>query len=753
MTPRHRAKPAIPVHVRVALLWHMHQPSYRDPVHGAFVLPWVRLHALRDYLGMVRLLEATPGVHATFNLVPSLLDQVEAYARDEAREGELRVGLLPAAQLTLDERVFALRTLFLMSEPLMAPWPRLRALRDRHGPLLDESVLEARGGAAPARAENEAALRQAAAAFDEQDLRDLQVLSKLAWFDLDWLAHDPIVRALAEKGRGYDEDDKRRLRERELALLRSVLPAYREAAERGRIEIATSPYYHPILPLLADSDAHREAHPDAPLPRRFRHPEDALDQILRARARHAELFGRRPEGLWPSEGSVSDEVMELAARGGVRWLASDEGVLERSLGLSLERNGDGVLGRPELLYVPWVRRTAGGDVRILFRDRTLSDLIGFVYSRWRPEDAAADLLERVRAVGRQWAAARLPGVPLVPIILDGENAWEHFRDGGRVFLAAFYRGLQDDPALEAVTVAEALALTPAREMPRVFAGSWIGADFSVWIGHADDRRAWDALGLARDALAAAPDGLPPDAVARAWEAYRAAAGSDWCWWYGDDRSSANDLDFDRLFRRHLETVYRALEREPPADLQRSFITSRAVPVVDRAPAGPVAPTLDGRIAPADEWTDAGSYRAPQAGSMARGRGGIRGVRFGVGGGFLHLLVETAGSAGTLLASGEVRVDFGAPPALRYRLLARDGGTSVRCERLGEGWQPVPTAARAVAAEVLEAAIPWPEVATGPGPVAFAVGVWQSGAELERHPDGAPIEVRGVEDGREERDRA
>ena len=735
MTSRQRGPAAAPARVRVALVWHMHQPSYRDPVHGAYVLPWVRLHALRDYLGMVRLLDATPGVHATFNLVPSLLDQVETYARDEALEGELRVGLVPAAHLTPDERVFALRTLFLMSEPLLAPWPRLRELRDRRG----------------ARA-SEPELHRAAAAFTDQDFRDLQVLSKLAWFDLDWLAHDPVVRALAEKGQGYDEDDKRRLRGRELALLREILPAYRDAAERGRIEIATSPYYHPILPLLADSDAHREAHPHAPLPRRFRHPDDALDQITRARARHAEVFGRRPDGLWPSEGSVSDEVVDLAARAGVRWLASDEGVLERSLGVPLERHAEGGLGRPDLLYVPWVRRTAAGDVRLLFRDRTLSDLIGFVYSKWRPEDAAADMLERLRAVGKRWTAARLPGVPLVPIILDGENAWEHFADGGRVFLAALYRGLQEDPALEPVTVAEALARTPARELPRVFAGSWIDADFSVWIGHADDRRAWDALGDARDALASPPEGLPAGELARAWEAYRAAAGSDWCWWYGDDRSSANDADFDRLFRRQLEVVYRCLGREPPPDLQRTFITTHAFRVLDHGPSGPVTPTVDGRIAPGHEWAQAGAYRAPQAGSMARGGAGIRALRFGVGADGLCLLVETAGPARELLRSAEIRVDLGAPRTLRYRLTQADAETRVQRERELEGWRAEPTAARAVADEVLEVAIPWSEVAAGTGPVAFAVSVWQSGAELERHPDGARIEVEDLPAG-EERDRA
>jgi alpha-amylase/alpha-mannosidase (GH57 family) len=721
MRKKSRAQP-VP-RVRVALVWHMHQPSYRDPVHGAFLLPWVRLHALRDYLGMLRALEPTPSVHATFNLVPSLLDQLEAYAEDRALEGELRVGLAPPASLSPGEKAFALRTLFLMSDVLMAPWPRLRELREKRGPASDAAALEA-----------------LSALFSDQDFLDLQVLSKLAWFDLDWLAHDPDVRALAGKGRGYDEADKARLRARELALLRAIVPAYSAALERGQVELSTSPYYHPILPLLVDTDAHHEAHPEATVPRRFRHRDDAHDQLSRALARHAALFGRAPDGVWPSEGSVSDEVADLAASTGVRWLASDEGVLERSIGMRLERDEAGLVRRPDVLYVPWVRRTAHGDVRFLFRDRTLSDLIGFAYSRWDPHAAAADLLERIRAIGRHWTAAGLPGAPVVPIILDGENAWEHFPDGGRVFLGAFYRGLADDPALEAVTVGEALASAAARELPRVFAGSWIGADFSVWIGHADDRRAWDALGEARDALAGAWEGASEDGRRTALEAYRAACGSDWCWWYGDDRSSANDADFDRLYRRHLEVVHTAIGLQAPAYLRRSFRTVGPERATWTAPRRPVTPVVDG-IASPGEWDEAGLYSAPQAGSMARGGDGVRAVRFGVDASCLYVLVETGTAASETLSGAEAVLGFGAPETLRYRVAMHAGAAVIRCERRGpHGTEERASAAHAAAGAVLEVAIPLHEIPSGPEASGFHVSVFQSGVEMERHPDGAPLPV-------------
>ena len=322
--------------VRVAFLWHMHQPLYRDPLDGTVILPWVRLHALKDYLGMVRLLDETPSVHVTFNLVPVLVDQVEACARGEADDPHQRASMVPAAEMDEAQRCAALKWLFMAQEQnLIGRHPRFKELLAKRGPRKDEG-----------------ALRAAVLHFSVPDLLDLQVLAKLAWFDLEWQEKDPAVHALAAKGRGFTEADKRVLAEREQALLGEILPAYRRAADRGQVELSATPYYHPILPLLCDTDAHREAHPEAPVPRRFRHPEDALDQIQRAQARHVEAFGRPPAGMWPSEGSVSEEAVLQMARAGLRWTASDEAVLERSLRSTLQRDPAGVAQPVDMLYRP-----------------------------------------------------------------------------------------------------------------------------------------------------------------------------------------------------------------------------------------------------------------------------------------------------------------------------------------------------------------------------------------------------------------
>jgi hypothetical protein len=395
-----------------------------------------------------------------------------------------------------------------------------------------------------------------------------------------------------------------------------------------------------------------------------------------------------------------------------------------------------------MLYRPWVRQTEAGPLTLFFRDRALSDLIGFSYSGMDADHAAQDLLDRLRRIGEQWHREGQRGDPVVPVVLDGENAWEHFREGGRVFLRRLYQGLHEDPGLRAVTMSAAATMGEPRPMPRVFAGSWIHADFSVWIGHADDRRAWELLADARDALSRAESAgsVPMEALARARESYRAACGSDWCWWYGEDHSSENDLEFDRLFRRHLRAIYDALDQEAPEGIAGTLITTRRFEARQSLPAGEVAPRLDGRISPDDEWSAAGVYRAPLAGAMHRTSPSLREVRFATGGERLWLLVEAAGPAAELLAQAEVVLVFPGPAFVRYRFRMGRQGIAVARESA-----PAPsssaTSALAAAETVLEIAIPLAELPVSSDErLTFTVLVVQGEAELERHPETGPLEL-------------
>ena len=553
--------------VRLALLWHMHQPYYEDLATGEHILPWVRLHAIKDYWGMVALLREFPRIRVTFNLVPSLMAQVEAFAADRARDRHLAMGLKPAAELTPDEARWMVANGFHAPyQQMIRPYPRYAELH---------------------------AYRMGRRAFGEGDLRDLQVWHKLAWMDPDLLIGDRRLVALINKDRDYSEGDKAALREVELEVLQRVVPEYRAAGERGQVELATSPFYHPILPLLCDSDAHLRAHPEAARPRaRFQRPEDARMQIERAIRFHEQMFGRRPQGMWPSEGSVSDEAVRLIGDAGLQWIGTDEDILLRSLSVPM---------RPELLYRPY--RIGDRGLAALFRDHALSDRIGFHYKTWEATAAADDFVARVRDAGRRFAAGDGGKDPAtVTVILDGENAWEYYPGGGRPFLRALYGALDRAEDIETVTMAEAAA-GPAQPLPSVFPGSWINADFYIWIGHRDDHRAWDQLSAARAAFDACGGAVDAAARDRALEEILIAEGSDWFWWYGDDHSSDHDADFDELFRRHLRNAYDALGVPAPEELFATNISTGSGP--DRLePSGFVNITLDGRDTSYLEWAGA-----------------------------------------------------------------------------------------------------------------------------------------------------
>jgi alpha-amylase/alpha-mannosidase (GH57 family) len=727
---------------QVALLWHMHQPYYEDLVTREHILPWVRLHALKDYYGMVALLREFPGVKMTFNLVPSLLVQLEAFAANVARDPFLDLSLKPAADLDDRDIDFILENFFhAQRQHMIDVYPRYAEL------------LALRGGTLPTAADR----RAAAGRFTRDELRDLQVWHKLAWIDPLYLDADPRTRRLLSKARGFTEEDKADLRGVELDLLNRVIPEYRAAAARGQIEIAASPFYHPILPLLCDSDIYLRTHPDARRPRtRFVHPDDAADQLVRAVACHDRLFGARPVGLWPSEGSVSDAMVPLAAAAGFTWMATDELILARTLGITFTRDGRGVVEQPERLYTPY---RVGGDgtatITCAFRDHVLSDLIGFTYANWDPETAAHDVVQRLIDAGRHYADRTGGGEALIPIILDGENAWEHFRGGGRPFLRAFYRLLSGHAELRTVTMTEGCG-GPARRLASIFPGSWIDANFYIWIGHADDQRAWSQLADARAALET--PGVDAAGVAAAREEVLIAEGSDWFWWYGDDHSSAHDLEFDDLFRRHLRNAYRHLGKPVPDELYVSNISTSAPSRLQTEPTALLTPVLDGEETSYFEWLGAGTLEvgdpAGAAGTMHRAAEHsslVTLVQFGFGGDRLFVRVDSAQKAIDLLADGrEVSLKFLTPAGVRFSVRHQFG------RLIGTFWdrhdaEPSRPAfwvergaggAAVAAGSVLEMGLPLTELGLSAGaPVSFFVALYTGGGiETERHPAHQPIDL-------------
>ncbi len=598
--------------LRVVFLWHQHQPYYKDLVTGEYRLPWVRLHALKDYYGMVKLLDEFPNIHQTFNLVPSLIAQIQDYVSGAARDPFLEVAARPATDLAPAERRFALQYLFQANlVNLIGRHPRYRELWE----------MFRNAGGTPEKADRY---------FQAQDLTDLQVLSQLAWFDEFFLC-DPDVAALVRKGRNFSLEDQNFVMARERELMARVLPAHAAAARRGEIELSTSPFYHPILPLVCDTNIGAVSTPGLALPQnRFCRPEDAREHLRRGLDLHQQVFGLRPQGVWPSEGSVSEKVFAIAQDLGVKWMATDEEVLGRSLGVSFHRDGSGRLPADAAarLYTVYQFESAQAQMKLLFRDHALSDLIGFVYSGMPPAEAAAHLINSLKQSAQPILEKGIDAV--VSVILDGENAWEYYSQSGREFLCRLYDALQREPGIEATTVSE--AISRQRDFGRLTSlvpGSWISANFHVWIGAPEDNRAWDYLYHARQFYEQAAPAATESQRQMAFEEILIAEGSDWNWWYGPEHHSANDREFDELYRKHLSNVYQALGARPPDYLAQPIVGEATTPAVTPQTAY-IHPRVTGDMVRYFEWMGAAVHTAERrAGAMHGKQSVLEAVHAGI----------------------------------------------------------------------------------------------------------------------------
>jgi alpha-amylase/alpha-mannosidase (GH57 family) len=610
----------------VAFVWHLHQPFYKDIDSGRYFLPWVRLHAVKDYLHLAEVIRDYPRVHQTINTVPSLLVQLEEYATGQAVDPFLAVS--EKKELGPDDRRFILRNFFSINwDRFVWPVPRyaqLARLREAAG---DDAEL-----------------------FSETFWTDLIAWFNLAWIDPGARQRDARLRALVEKGQEFDRSDIATILAYHREVCGQIIPTYRKLAEQGQIELSTSPFFHPILPLLIDSRVAREAHPDVALPRlRIAYPDDAAEQMQRAIAHHQRVFGRSPAGLWPPEGAVSPELIALLARmGGIRWIATDEHLLARALHTSFSRDGAGHLTAPGVLYRPY--RVDGSEIAVFFRDQVLSDRIGFVYQNMDSVRAADDLIERLLHAWQILQSDEEPHV--VSIILDGENCWETYPNNGDDFLRRLFERLSNEERLAPITPAEFLDRFGVRAtLDHLPAGSWIGGTFDTWIGEPDQNHAWELLAVARSRLAAREralaghDDLTAEALQRARLAVLVAEGSDWFWWYFSRNRPRGENPFDVAFRGHLANVYRALGEPVPSWLNQP-VSGRSMPR-QKEISGPVTITvLSSESTAGGEWANAGFVEPETStGAMQHGVAYFRRMFYGYDAAYLYFRIELEGPIG------------------------------------------------------------------------------------------------------------
>jgi alpha-amylase/alpha-mannosidase (GH57 family) len=706
----------------------MHQPYYTDPVAGLTSLPWVRLHATKAYYDMAWLIERFPAIRATFNLTPSLLIQLKELASGQVGDLFLQYAQRPAADLTLAERAFLIRHFFSANwSTMVRPFPRYHELLVKRGLDIRHEPLD-----------------RLATRFSVQDLRDLQVWHNLAWFGFGMTTQYPELNELRVKGRDFSEDDKAQVLALQQQAIREVIPRYRRLAESGQIELTTSPFYHPILPLLIDTEIARRARPDARLPSRFQAPDDALAQIRKAVALHQEVFGLTPAGLWPSEGSVCPELIPFLHQTGLRWTATDEGVLARSL-----RHWN----RGTALYRPYVIGPAGQEVHIVFRDRELSDAVGFVYAKRTPESAVEDLMRRLAQIQAQALDKEI----LIPIILDGENPWESYHGGGEQFLSHLYTELSKvslahghTPTLVTSTIRDALEAYPQpHRLESLHSGSWVNQDFAIWIGHPEDNQAWELLNLTRTQLAAVASTLPPEQARAAWEELYAAEGSDWWWWYGDEFATDYKPEFDRLFRTHLRNVFIRAGLPVPDQVNDPISSARELPSF-RQPVALLDPTIDGLVTDFFEWRGAGMIDpVSPLGTMWKAQQSFEAIWFGFSLDVLFLRLDPhrqlLNSEGPVdvechisTASGAYKLAFSlTPPPVTFTLFGAANGTT---------WAELGRYSTICRRTILELAVPFKALQLYAGQAfRLSVVVLKDGAELDRYPRQSPVPLTVPDD--------
>ncbi|MEW6102831.1 MAG: glycoside hydrolase family 57 protein [bacterium] len=542
----------------VSFLWHLHQPSYKDSLTNSYTLPWVRLHSTKGYYDMASILEKFPNIKATFNLTASLLSQIKDIAENNVADYHYEISKKEADSLTDEEKIYLLSNFFLCNwETMVFPYPRFKQLLQKRGK--NVSINE---------------IKKRIDEFSERDIRDLQVFYNLTWFGFK-AREDEFINNLFIKGEDFTENEKQTLLKKQREIAASIILKYKNLQDKGQIEISTSPFYHPILPLLMDGKKGG-----------FDFKDDAKAQVENAINLYSSLFGKPPKGMWPPEGGVSSDIFSMLSQSEISWIATDEEILFNTI--------------PNLPRHSIYKMYEMENIKIFFRDKNLSNSISFVYSKNKPEKSVSDFIGHIKGI-RDYVSA-IPGEHIVSIILDGENPWEYYKDGGEAFLSGIYEELLNLDDVKTITFSEfANIAKESTKITNIYPGSWIDHSFRIWRGKIEKDKAWDYLKKTRDDL----QRIAPDNK-NAWEEIYIAEGSDWFWWYGDDFESSQDDIFDLIFRTHLKNVYKIIDKTPPSYLDEAITKPKFIKPLT-FPIHSISPIIDGRITSYYEWLCAGSY--------------------------------------------------------------------------------------------------------------------------------------------------
>ena len=567
----------------LAIYWHMHQPVYE--LEGTYLMPWVRLHAVKDYLDMLLILEKFPKLKLNFNIVPALLDSIIDYSENGYRDIHSELSASDTESLNSEEKAFILNNFF------SSKYETMIFKSENY-----KNLYQKRFSKDVANLDD----------YTEQEISDLMALFNLVWIDPIHYDRYPRLKELWEKQYGYTKEDRIEILSIQKQIIQEIIPTFRKYIHTGRIELTTSPYYHAILPILIDIKASvKSVITTEGLPQSLGMLEDAKLQIRSALDRIEEVFGVRPKGLWPPELCLGPKTLNLLAKEGIKWTISDEGVLSNSINFDFIRDFKGNLNDPYHLLKVYTYQTKDSEIDVIFRDRSIPNLINFEYAGLNPEMAAGDLYDKIKTIQNKLLVSP-DTTHLLTIASDCENCWENYQNDGIDFLEKIYALIENDESLETVLISDYIEGDKHKKsLKKIYSGSWIDQTFQFWIGEPEKNKAWALLKQTRDDLEEfIKNNKNNPNIKYAKREILIAEGSDWFWWYGEPNNSGQDFVFDYMFRERLKNVYLILGLNYPDYLDKSLITSIEVPF--KHPKRNITPRMDGLLSSGDDWYNAGS---------------------------------------------------------------------------------------------------------------------------------------------------
>lgn len=565
----------------LAIYWHMHQPVYE--IEGTYLMPWSRLHAIKDYLDMVIVLEKYPKLKLNLDIVPSLIDTLIDYSNG-VNDIHSELSVMDISEISAEEKAFVLQNFF-------SPKFETMVYKSEHYKALFEK-----------RFANDVCNPDD---FDNQEISDLMALFNLVWIDPIHYERYPKLKELWVKQYNYSKEDRIEIIDIHKQIISEIIPTYKKYINEGRLEITASAYHHAILPILIDlKTTLKHAPTTTGLPDMLNMKNTAILQIRTALNRIEEVFGVRPKGFWPPELCVCPKTLALLAKEGIKWTISDERVLSDSINFSFVRDFNGNLSDPYHLLKVYEYQSKNSNIDIIFRDRSIPNLINFEYAEINSKMAAEDLYNKIKVIQNKLLVSP-DNTHLLTIAQDGENCWENYENDGNDFLNDFYSLLENDNTIETVLISDYVEKDEYKKpLNKISIGSSIDKTFKYWIGEETKNKAWAYLKHAKDTFDEVIESQYDNSnIKNALHELMIAQSSDWFWWYGEPNNSGQDFVFDYMFREHLKNVYVALNIEYPEYLNDSLITKIEIPF--KRPTREISPKMDGLMTSDKDWYNSG----------------------------------------------------------------------------------------------------------------------------------------------------